>query len=131
MNLVLRLLLGIVITAAGLGKLLDIEGFASVIETYKLRLPQLLRQLTAGAVTLFELALGVVLLSGRFTHEAALWSAFMHGGYFILLSISLFRKLPLKNCGCFGVFLARPLRWYTPLEDLVLIVLSFLLACLS
>ena len=47
--------------------------------------------------------------------------------YAALLSVTLARGLDLKNCGCFGVFLARPLRWFSPLEDLVFAGLSWLL----
>ena len=35
----------------------------------------------------------------------------------------LARGLTLANCGCFGVFLARPLSWESPLEDLVALAL--------
>ena len=47
------------------------------------------------------------------------------------LAGALGRGLGLENCGCFGVFLARPLEWYTPLEDAVLIAASYGLFYLS
>jgi hypothetical protein len=34
------------------------------------------------------------------------------------------RGLGLENCDCFGVFLARPLEWYAPIEDAALIAAS-------
>ena len=47
----------------------------------------------------------------------------------VLLSaavITLWRGLALANCGCFGVFLARPLTRQTVLEDVVMLGLSLL-----
>jgi uncharacterized membrane protein YphA (DoxX/SURF4 family) len=127
----LRLVLGILIAGAGVGKLLDIPGFVKVIHTYKLNLPAWLAWLIAVGVTVFELILGIAILSGFHLHTAAVWSIIMHTGYFVLLTTALLRKLELKNCGCFGVFLARPLMWYTPLEDLALIALSYWLLRLT
>lgn len=121
---ILRLVLGVLITAAGIGKLADIPGFVTVIHTYKFHLPSSIVWPIAIIVTGIELIIGILILSGSHLRTAALWSIIMHGGYFILLTVTLLRKLELKNCGCFGVFLARPLRWYTPLEDLILVALS-------
>ena len=39
----------------------------------------------------------------------------------------LFRGLDLPNCGCYGVFFPQPLRWYSPLEDLALVGLGYVL----
>ena len=33
----------------------------------------------------------------------------------------------IPNCGCFGRFFPQPLRWYSPLEDLVLVAMSYAL----
>jgi hypothetical protein len=41
------------------------------------------------------------------------------------------RGLDLTNCGCFGLFFPQPLRWYTPLEDVVLVALCYLLGRLA
>jgi hypothetical protein len=52
-------------------------------------------------------------------------------GYGSALSITLFRGIALENCGCFGVYLARPLTTSSPLEDLVIVALALLLLRLS
>jgi hypothetical protein len=39
--------------------------------------------------------------------------------------------LKLSNCGCFGVFLARPLDWGTVVEDGVMAALSAALLLLA
>lgn len=123
----LRIFLGILITGAGVGKLLDVRGFLSVIETYQFHLPLLLMWIIAIGVIIFEIALGLWILFGKNLKTGAILSILMHAGYFILSSITLLRGIELQNCGCFGVFFARPLEWYSPLEDLALILVSYYL----
>ena len=127
----LRICLGAVILGAGVGKALDVPGFVGVMRTYDLGLSDAALRLVAVGVTLFELGLGSWILSGRRLRAAALLSAAMHFGYLVLLTDALRRGLELENCGCFGVFLARPLEWYTPLEDAVLIAASYGLFIMS
>lgn len=119
------IILGVLITGAGVGKLLDVRGFVSVIKTYQFHLSVWLMWLVAIGIIALELVLGLWILFGDHLKIPALLSIAMHSGYFILLTASLLRGLQLPNCGCFGVFLARPLTWYTPLEDAVLIVMSY------
>lgn len=109
--------------AAGTGKLLDMSGFYPVVASYRL-LPEVLVIPSAWALTLGELLLAVWLVWGRWLKWAALAVIAMHLFYLLGVSQALLRGLELDNCGCFGVYLARPLRWYTPLEDLALLVLS-------
>ncbi len=122
---ILRIVLGALITGAGVGKLLDVRGFVSVIKTYQLHLPLWLMWVIAVTVILFELILGLWIIFGNHLKTPAILSIAMHSGYFILLITSLIRGLQLQNCGCFGVFLARPLTWYSPLEDIALIIMSY------
>lgn len=126
-----RIFLGVLVLATGVGKALDLPGFIGVMRTYELGLPDWALWISGTAVTLFELGLGVWILSGWHLRFAALLSAIMNFGYMVLLTGALLRGLELQNCGCYGVFLARPLRWYTPLEDLFLIAVSVALFYLS
>ncbi|MFN7943816.1 MAG: DoxX family membrane protein [Blastocatellia bacterium] len=119
-----RLWLGVTFLATGAGKALDLPGFIGVMKTYELGLPEWALWTGGTAVTLFELALGGWILSGWRLRQAAQFSVGMNLGYLGLLTSALWRGLELQNCGCYGVFLARPLRWYTPLEDVFLIALS-------
>ena len=122
---VFRILLGVIITGAGLGKALDIRGFVDIMQTYRMTfLPEWSYLPSALALTGFELVLGVWILGGWKLAMAALLSVLMHIGYFGLMMTSLLRGLKLENCGCFGVFLARPLTWQSPVEDLVLVGVS-------
>lgn len=119
----LRIGVGLIVFGAGLGKLLDVAGFVEVMRTYHLFPEWSLWYGAVGAVV-FELSLGAWLLSGWRMPTAALLAGAMHLGYAVLLTVSWLRGLQLENCGCFGVFLARPLRWYSPLEDMALAGLS-------
>lgn len=125
--LLVRILLGLLIAAAGIGKLLNIPGFVLVIGTYQLDVPIVLAWIIAFAVIIFEIGLGLWMVSGYRLGQAAFLSILMHLGYAGLLTLTFMRGVQLLNCGCFGVFLPRPLHWYTPLEDVVLIVISYLL----
>ena len=125
--LVLRLFLGGLILATGAGKALDIPGFAGVLAAYRPGLPGGALLPIAGGIAVLELMLGAWLLGGWQVVRAARVAMALNAIYFIVLEITQWRGLEIENCGCFGVFLAQPLRWYTPLEDLVLIGLFYLL----
>jgi hypothetical protein len=51
---------------------------------------------------------------------AAFWS--------ILAAQAFARGLELDNCGCFGAYLAQPLRWWVLLEDAYMLVLAWFAA---
>jgi len=123
----LRLGLGGLILATGVGKALDVPGFIGVLHTYRLGLGEMLLWALGLGVTIFELALGLWVLSGRKLAGAMAYAMALNFGYFVLMTSSLWRGLELQNCGCYGVYLAQPLRWYSPLEDVALILLSLLL----
>ena len=128
---ILRLSLGAVIAAAGIAKLASLPGFVAVIHTYQLSLSDSVAWAVAISVALFELCLGIWMLSGRATPKAASLSILMHAGYALLLTVTLVRGIHLENCGCFGTFLARPLQWYTPIEDVILMAVSYVLMVLA
>ena len=116
----LRFAIGAILLASAAGKLLDISGFARVLGTYAAFLPGALVPI-AIAIPVAELALAFWLFSGRNLAGSALASTAMHVLYALWSAVSVFRGLKLPNCGCFGVFLARPLGWSTVVEDLVLV----------
>ena len=128
---VLRLLLGGVLLASGIGKLLDEAGFVDVLRTYQLGLPDVVLWPLALAVSAVETVAGSLILLGRRLYLAAWVALAINFVYFLVLSASLLRGLELANCGCFGVYAARPLRWYSPIEDVALMAASLLLARLS
>lgn len=118
-------LLAAVLFATGLGKALDVAGFAQVLATYQ-ALPPGSESVVAVSVTLLELGLAGALLVPGWRRLAAMGALLLFLGNAVLLSVTLLRGIDLANCGCFGVFLARPLRPWTPLEDLALAGLALL-----
>lgn len=120
---VLRGLFALLLFTTTVTKLMDMPGFYAVIATYKV-LPAVLIAPSAWALVLTELLLFAWLVWGRQLRWVGLALIAMHTVYLVWISVALARGLELDNCGCFGVYFARPLRWYTPLEDLVLIVMA-------
>jgi uncharacterized membrane protein YphA (DoxX/SURF4 family) len=119
------LIAGIVLASA-LGKSLDLAGFVEVLATYR-ALPVSWLWLLAWSVIGVEWALALWLLSGRNLRIGALACAGLNLGYAPWMTISLLRRIDIPNCGCFGCFFPQPLRWYSPLEDLVLVGMSYAL----
>ncbi|MDQ2979563.1 MAG: hypothetical protein M3R62_10090 [Acidobacteriota bacterium] len=126
----LRNLVGLVLVATAVGKLLDLPGFARVLGAYQ-AFPEALLLPIGAAVVLAELALAVWLLSGRRPFSAALAALVLHVAYAVWSTSALLRGLQLSNCGCFGVFLPRRLSWFTVAEDLALAGICAALAGLS
>jgi hypothetical protein len=106
--------------ATGVAKLMDMQGFFAVVATYQL-LPLAWIPPAGWALVLVELGLAAWLLSGWRLPWAGLLIVGLHLMYLAWLLLALARGLELDNCGCFGVYLARPLTWWTPLEDLALL----------
>lgn len=126
----LRLFLGLVLLATAVGKLADVRGFAGVLRAYE-AFPEASLVALAAAIPIAELALALWLFSGRGLEGAALAAFVLHVVYAAWAALSLARGLRLENCGCFGVFLARPLGWRTVTEDLVLAAASAALLALA
>ena len=121
-----RLLIGAVLLASALGKSMDLSGFVDVLVTYRLFPDGFLLPL-ALMLTGIEWVLAAWMLAGWHLATGALIVLSLNGMYAMGLVITLFRGLDLPNCGCYGVFFAQPLRWYSPLEDLVLIGICYAL----
>ena len=122
----LRGFFALLMAAAGIGKLLDMPGFYAVVASYH-SLPGFLIPPAAWALALSELGLAAWLTSGRRLPMAAVGVVLIHLMYLAWLLMGLVRGLDVPNCGCFGVYLARPLTWYSPLEDAGLLLLALIL----
>ncbi len=116
---ILRALIAFILFVTAVGKFLDVPGFARVLATYHAFPDGLLLPL-AVLVPAAELALAIWLVVGRRPFAAAVAALGMHLGYAAWSASAILRGLRLANCGCFGVFLPRPLGWSTVIEDLIL-----------
>jgi Methylamine utilisation protein MauE len=129
-RLFLRNLVGLVLVATAVGKLLDLPGFERILSAYRV-FPEGLLLAIGAAVVLAELALALWLISGRRPFSAAVAGVVLHLAYAAWAASALLRGLRLPNCGCFGVFFPRRLSWSTVAEDLALAGICAALAGLS
>lgn len=127
---VLQYFVASVLLVSAIGKLLDNRGFAQIIETYQIFPVEIILPLGL-LMSLTELGLSLWIFSGRKLHLAALSSTILNTGFIVWLFTAMYRGLELGNCGCFGVFLARPLGWVTIIEDVVMITASLALYFLA
>jgi hypothetical protein len=74
-----------------------------------------------------EWILAAWILGGWRLTTGALLALVLNGLYGLGLIVTLIRGLDLPNCGCYGVFFPQPLRWYSLLEDLVLVGICYAL----
>ncbi len=102
------------------------NGFYGVVQTYHL-LPVAIVPLSAWVLVLIEIAIAVWLVSGKSPSAVAIGLIALHLVYLLWVLIALHRGLQISNCGCFGVYFARPLTWQTPLEDITLIAFALAL----
>ncbi len=123
-------MIGFILLATGIGKLLDVPGFINILETYQL-FPIWTLPVIAVAMVLIEIRLAEWFLLGKNLTRTALFSTLLHGAFTFISALTLIRGLQLPNCGCFGVFMARPLTWWTVLEDLVLLGMSLTLMTMT
>lgn len=119
-----------ILLVTGLGKLLDVPGFIKIIKTYQV-FPHWTVPFVAVAMVLIELKLSEALFLGKKLFEAAVFSIALHAFFTLWSIVALLRGLEILNCGCFGVFWARPLTWITVFEDIFMVGASYLLACLA
>lgn len=123
---VLRWLFVVLLAASGIAKLADMRGFIDVVGSYR-GLPASLLAPAAWGLALLEVAIAAWLASGQYLRAAASMVVLLHITYLVWVGSALARGLELVNCGCFGVFFARPLGWTTLLEDSVLLAMALLL----
>jgi Methylamine utilisation protein MauE len=116
----------LLLAASAISKLADMPGFYAVIKSYAL-LPEAVIPISAWTLAILELALAIWLAMGKRINVAALIVIALHFVYLIWLMIALTRGLHIPNCGCFGIYWARPLTWLTLLEDFILLVLAIVM----
>ncbi len=120
-----RWVVGSVLIATGTGKALNIPGFADVLAAYAL-LPPWGNVILAHTLPVVELGTGLCLLTRIWLRPAAWVAVGLHIVLLGVVGVTLMRGLAIDNCGCFGVFLARPLSVQTVVEDAVMLGMSLL-----
>ncbi len=118
-----RFLLGSILLSTGLGKALDIPGFIQVLANYQL-FPAWGNTFMGIFLPFIELSTGLGLITAYYLKAAAYSATLLHVLMLTAASFTMARGIQLDNCGCFGVFLARPLGVQTLIEDGMLLLLS-------
>ncbi|MGI9003298.1 MAG: MauE/DoxX family redox-associated membrane protein [Pseudonocardia sp.] len=125
---ILQRVLGGLFTVMAAFQLADLPGFVRVLETFQLggtavawaiAMALLAGELVSGGWLLIVPRRRPLLPAWVFAATAVLWSA--------LAAQAFARGLALDNCGCFGVYLAQPLRWWVLLQDAALLGYAALL----
>jgi uncharacterized membrane protein YphA (DoxX/SURF4 family) len=100
LGLLLRLVLGGVVLAAGVLKLGHLETSARAVRAYQL-LPYDLAGYVGYALPILEVAVGVLLVVGLFTRVAAVISGVLMIAFIVGIGSAWARGLSI-DCGCFG-----------------------------
>jgi len=120
-----RLIVGGVLVYAGFMKAIGpYAEFAAIITAYKL-LPSALVTPFSIAIPFIEMWVGLFVLTGFWTRQAAISAAVLFGTFLIALASTLVRGIDLASCGCFGADAMSPR--YTIVMDVVLWALSILI----
>lgn len=122
---ILPRLLGLLFLTMAGGQLRDLPAFRAILATYEFASPDVLSvllqsgELLAGAWLLFAPRRRPIVPAAVFTATSLLWA--------LLATQAFVRGLTVPNCGCFGTYLAQPLRWWVLLQDALLLLYSGLL----
>lgn len=122
----IRIFFALLLATSAIGKLANMPGFYQVVDTYQV-FPKAFIPFSSWGLVMIELGLALALLAGNFLKTLAAMVFLLHCLYFAWLAIALQRGLDIPNCGCFGVYWARPLTIYTLLEDGFLMLMSWAL----
>ncbi len=120
-----RVFVGLILIGTGIGKGLDMSGFVTVLKGYQL-MPHWLNVILAYTLPFIELGIGIGLLLAIKRVQMAWLAVGLHVLMLSIVIITLNRGIAVANCGCFGVFFARPLTTVTAIEDVVMLAMSLL-----
>jgi hypothetical protein len=102
MFILLRIVIGGVFVASGLGKLLSpYQNFLYVVQAYQL-LPSGGEVLVAQIFPWIELITGIFVLLGLWTPWGLRGALLLFNIFVLVVGQALLRGLPLADCGCFG-----------------------------
>ena len=121
------LLYGLLLVGMAAGQLASFGAFREALTGYHLSVDA---APAAAAVIAVELVAALGLLasasSPRVPARTAGIAGLLVASFWSVLAVQAFaRGLELDNCGCFGAYLAQPLRWWVLLEDAYMLVLAW------
>ena len=124
--LLVRVVLGGIFIAAGIGKVGHANEFAAQIAAFRI-LPQPVIAPAALALPFLELMLGGYLIVGLFTRASAWIAAALLAAFDIAIASAVLRGLSV-SCGCFGPNDKTVTSWGEVARDAVLVLLAVAVA---
>lgn len=121
---VLRVFLGAMLVYSSLHKVQAPEGFAIAIRGYKM-VPMAITNLFALSIAWGELLVGVLLLCGLFTRQAAAACFILLVTFTIAITTTIVRGIAV-DCGCFSNEGGHQTGWALVIRNLFLIVASLM-----
>ena len=125
--LVLRVAIGAIFVAAGIGKIGHAELFAAQIAGFRLPLPQAAIAPIAIALPYLEVLLGGYLIVGLFTRTAAWVAVALLALFDGAIASAVIRGLHV-SCGCFGPNDTTVTTWAEVARDAVFVLLAAIVA---
>lgn len=121
----IRILLGIIFLASGIGKLISGSDAQYLVELMATEFYWLIEysNFIVISISILELVLAVFLLWGRYLKWALSGTLLMLIGFSSVLSYFYFKGMSVENCGCFGALGFASGLEFTLIRNLVLIVL--------
>ncbi|GAA5523322.1 DoxX family membrane protein [Aliifodinibius salicampi] len=121
----IRILLGIIFMASGIGKLISGSDAQYLVELMATEFYWLIEysSLIVISTSILELILAVFLLWGRYLKWALSGTLLMLIGFSSVLSYFYFQGMSVENCGCFGALGFASGLEFTLLRNMVLIFL--------
>jgi hypothetical protein len=121
------LLYGLLLCGMATGQLASFDAFRQALDQYDLFANA---ASAAGVVVAVELVAALGLLASAWVSRSIGRAAGIAGlgvaGFWSILAAQAFaRGLELDNCGCFGAYLAQPLRWWVLFQDAYMLVLAW------
>ncbi len=128
-------LLGALLLAQGVGKLLDVGGYIAALGAFD-ALPVAANGSLAIIWLAVEISAGVGLLIAGLAKQpprplsfiAAALGVLTAVGYAAVTTQAYVRGLEVANCTCFGVYLAQRLSWFVLLQDAYMLLYTGLMA---
>ncbi len=100
LSLAVRLAMGIIMIAAAVPKMIDIDQSVRAVRAYRL-LPEAVVPLVGTALPYFELVFGLILIAGVFVRWSAILWLLLMAGFVSGVAWAWYKGYSI-DCGCFG-----------------------------
>ena len=120
-NVLLRIIIGILFVWASYGKILDPAGFGRIIQNYSI-LPEILINPVSVILPWVEAVTGILLISGFFVTGASMIINLMMFTFISAFLINIYRSIDV-SCGCFSLSVETTKSMYRYLiRDLIILL---------